>query len=153
MLLRLDLLRYQSKLGVSGAGGNRQVFDPVRKKHVSLTPEEHLRQLFLLYLIEEKKYPPGRIRSEIGIEVNGMRKRCDIVVFDAQINPWLLVECKSPAVELTQAVFEQAAAYNLRLRAPFMAITNGLATYCCALDFERSGFTYLDGLPDIPPAS
>ncbi|MCE2820932.1 MAG: type I restriction enzyme HsdR N-terminal domain-containing protein [Saprospiraceae bacterium] len=108
-----------------------------------------LRQLFLLYLVEEKKYSPGRIRSEIGIEVNGMKKRCDIVVFDAQINPWLLVECKSPGVELTQSVFEQAAVYNLRLKAPYMAITNGLATYCCALDFEQSGFTYLDDLPDM----
>jgi hypothetical protein len=118
---------------------------------VALAPEELLRQLFLLYLIEEKKYSPGRIRSEIGIEVNGMKKRCDIVVFDAQINPWLLVECKSPGVELTQAVFEQAAVYNLRLRAPYLAITNGLATYCCALDFERSEFRYLDGLPDMAP--
>ncbi|MFM8373476.1 MAG: type I restriction enzyme HsdR N-terminal domain-containing protein [Bacteroidota bacterium] len=149
MLLRLDLLKYQSKLNVSGTGDNARVFDPIRKKYVALAPEEHLRQLFLLYLLEEKKYAPGRIRSEIGIEVNGMKKRCDIVVFDAQINPWLLVECKSPHVELTQSVFEQAAVYNLRLRAPYLAITNGLATYCCALDFERSGFRYLDGLPDI----
>ncbi|MEO0008094.1 MAG: hypothetical protein RJA20_2290 [Bacteroidota bacterium] len=151
MLLRLDLLKYQSKLNVSGTDGISQVFDPVRKKYVALAPEELLRQLFLLYLIEEKKYSPGRIRSEIGIEVNGMKKRCDIVVFDAQINPWLLVECKSPGVELTQAVFEQAAVYNLRLRAPYLAITNGLATYCCALDFERSEFRYLDGLPDMAP--
>ena len=151
MLLRLDLLKYQSKLNVSGTDGISQVFDPVRKKYVALAPEELLRQLFLLYLIEEKKYSPGRIRSEIGIEVNGMKKRCDIVVFDAQINPWLLVECKSPGVELTQAVFEQAAVYNLRLRAPYLAITNGLATYCCALDFEQSEFRYLDGLPDMAP--
>jgi len=149
MLLRLDLLKYQSKLNVSGTGDNARVFDPIRKKHVALAPEEHLRQLFLLYLLEEKKYAPARIRSEIGIEVNGMKKRCDIVVFDAQINPWLLVECKSPHVELTQSVFEQAAVYNLRLRAPYLAITNGLATYCCALDFEQPGFRYLDGLPDI----
>jgi hypothetical protein len=151
MLLRLDLLKYQSKLNVSGTDGISQVFDPVRKKYVALAPEELLRQLFLLYLIEEKKYSPGRIRSEIGIEVTGMKKRCDIVVFDAQINPWLLVECKSPGVELTQAVFEQAAVYNLRLRAPYLAITNGLATYCCALDFGRSEFRYLDGLPDMAP--
>lgn len=70
-------------------------------------------------------------------------------MFDAQIKPWLLVECKSPHVELTQSVFEQAAVYNLRLRAPYLAITNGLATYCCALDFGRSAFTYLDVLPDM----
>ena len=149
MLLRLDLLKYQSELNVSGTEGNLQIFDPIRKKHVALAPEELLRQLFLLYLVEEKKYSQGRISSEIGIEVNGMKKRCDIVVFDAQINPWLLVECKSPGVELTQSVFEQAAVYNLRLKAPYMAITNGLATYCCALDFEQSGFTYLDDLPDM----
>lgn len=59
MLLRLDLLKYQSKLNVSGTGENLRVFDPIRKKYVALAPEEHLRQLFLLYLVEEKNTLPA----------------------------------------------------------------------------------------------
>ena len=103
----------------------------------------------LLYLLEEKKCPAHRIRSEIGIEVNGLKRRCDIVVFDAAVKPWLLVECKSPKVRLTQSTFEQVARYNLRLKAPFLVATNGLNTYCCALDFENSNFEYLADLPEF----
>lgn len=126
------------------------MFDPIRKKEVVLTPEELLRQLVLLYLLEFKKIPAHRIRSEIGIEVNGMKRRCDILVFDADIQPWLLVECKSPKVKVSQATFEQAARYNMQLKAPFLAVTNGLATYCASLDFENSSFAYLGDFPDFP---
>lgn len=147
MLLELDFLQFQSKLRLSRSGDNTFVYDPIRKKELVLTPEELLRQLVLQYLLEEKKCPAHRIRTEIGIEVNGLQKRCDIVVFDADVNPWLLVECKSPKVRLTQATFEQAARYNLSLKAPFLAVTNGLATYCASLDFEQSDFAYLSDFP------
>lgn len=113
-----------------------------------LTPEELLRQMILQYLLETKKYPANRIRVEIGIEWNGLKKRCDIVVFDPQLRPWLLLECKSPKVALNQSVFEQAARYNLRLQAPFLAISNGLSSYCAGLDFEKQSFEYLAEFPE-----
>ncbi|MFN0034325.1 MAG: type I restriction enzyme HsdR N-terminal domain-containing protein [Saprospiraceae bacterium] len=147
MLLELDFLQFQPRLRLSKSGDSAYVFDPIRRKDVALTPEELLRQLVLLYFLEEKKYPAHRIRSEVGIEVNGLRRRCDVVVFDAEVKPWLLVECKSPKIALNQQTFEQAARYNLGLRAPFLAVTNGLATYCCSLDFEQGKFEYLPGLP------
>lgn len=148
MLLELNFLQFQTKLRLSKTGDASYVFDPVRRKDVALTPEELLRQLVLQYLLEAKKYPSQRIRSEIGIEVNGLRRRCDLVVFDAELKPWLLIECKSPKIALDQRSFEQAARYNLQLRAPFLAVTNGLATYCCSLDFEKESFDYLADLPD-----
>ena len=150
MLLELDLLQFQPRLRLSKSAESAFVFDPIRRKEVALTPEELLRQLVLLYLLEEKKYPAHRIRSEVGIEVNGLRRRCDVVVFDAAVKPWLLVECKSPKVALDQRVFEQAARYNLRLRAPFLVVTNGLTTYCSTLDFEQERFEYLNAMPDYP---
>ena len=116
---------------------------------MALIPEELLRQLVLLYLLEVKKYPANRIRVEAGFTLNGLQKRSDIIVFDSAVKPWLLVECKSPKVPLTQDTFEQAARYNLRWQAPFLAVTNGLATFCCALDFERQGVEYLKDLPDL----
>lgn len=148
MLLELDLLPFQSRLRLSQSEGKYLVFDPVRRKNIVLTPEEMLRQMVLHYLLEIKIYPANRIRVEIGIELNGLKKRCDIVVFDPELRPWLLVECKSPKVALNQATFEQAARYNLQLQAPFLAITNGLATYCAGLDFENQGFEYLSDLPE-----
>ena len=124
------------------------VYDPIRRKDIALTPEELLRQLVLLYFLEIKNYPANRIRVEIGIDLNGLRKRCDLVVYDAEIRPWLLVECKSPKVPLTQATFEQAARYNLQLRAPHLVITNGLSTYCAQLDFETKGIDYQLDFPE-----
>ncbi len=148
MHLELDLLQFQPRLRLTKLGEVAFVFDPIRRKEVVLTPEELLRQLVLLYLLEEKKYPANRIRSEVGIQVNGLSRRCDLVVYDAALKPWLLVECKSPKVALNQSTFEQAARYNLQLQAPFLMITNGLASYCCALDFEQASFEYLPELPD-----
>lgn len=148
MLLDLDLLSFQPALRLrKEASGAVWVFDPIRKKEVSLSPEEHVRQLLLQYLLQGKSYPPGRIRVEIGIVVNTLQKRCDVVVYDAALQPWLLIECKSPKVALKQDTFEQAARYNLQLRAPYMAISNGLHSYCCALNFEKQDFQYLDALP------
>lgn len=150
MLLDLDLLPYQTSLRLTKSDEQAYVFDPIRRKDVALTPEELLRQLMLRYLLDGKKYPANRIRSEVGIEVNGLSRRCDLVVFDPEMKPWLLIECKSPRVALSQDTFEQAARYNLQLRAPFLAITNGLSSYCCILDFEQGTFEYMLALPDYP---
>jgi hypothetical protein len=149
-MLELDLLQYQPKLRLSQENGTPYVYDPIRRKDLVLQPEEWVRQLILLYLLEEQRYPANRIRVEIGIEFNGLKKRCDIVVFDAAIQPWLLIECKSPKVVVDQKVFEQAARYNLQLKAPFVSVTNGLATYCAQLNFEQSSFAYLSAFPFFP---
>jgi hypothetical protein len=149
VLLQLDFLQFQPQLRLSRSGEKTFVFDPVRRREVALIPEELLRQLVLRYLLDVKKYPLNRIRVEAGFTLNGLQKRSDIIVFDAALQPWLLVECKSPKVALTQAVFEQAARYNLQWKAPYLAVTNGLATFCCALDFEREAFEYLSDLPDF----
>ena len=147
MLLELDFLQFQPQLRLSRSAEVTFVFDPVRRKEVLLGPEELLRQLVLLYLLEVKKYPANRIRVEVGFELNGLRKRCDLVVFDADLKPWLLLELKSPKVPLTRRTFEQLARYNLQMQAPFLAITNGMSTFCCALDFEQKSFSYLTDLP------
>lgn len=148
MLLQLDFLQFEPALRISKSGDTTWVFDPIRRKQIVLTPEELLRQLVLLYLLETKKYPANRIRVEIGLTLNQRPKRCDLVVFDKQMQPWLVVECKSPKVPLTQATFEQVARYNLQFKAPFLAVTNGLATFSCALDFEQSSFAFLGDFPE-----
>ena len=148
MLLELDLLPFQTRLRLTQTDGKNFVFDPIRRKNIFLTPEELLRQMIMLYLLETKLYPANRIGVETGIEWNGLKKRCDIVIYDTHLRPWLLLECKSPKVALNQSTFEQAARYNMKLQAPFLAITNGLATYCAGLDFENQRFEYLADFPE-----
>ncbi len=149
MRLELDFLQFQPKLRLIRSGSSTFVHDPVRRKEVALTPEELLRQLVLRYLLEAKAYPPNRIRVEIGLTVNGQPRRGDILVFDPDLKPWLLVECKSPKVPLTEATFGQAARYNMALQVPFLAITNGLSTFCCSIDYEQSNYAFLSDFPDF----
>ncbi len=150
MRLILDYLRHQSALRFKTVAGKQQVYDPIRRKYVALAPEELLRQLVLHYILFDKAYPTHRVRSEIGIQVNGMPRRCDILVFDAAVKPWLLVECKSPKIVLDQKAMDQAARYNLTLGVPYLVVTNGLHTYCCALDLEGGTYTFLDDFPPFP---
>jgi hypothetical protein len=151
MQVHLDFLQFESRLRRTRKEGKEYIFDPIRKKHLVLTPEELLRQLVLLYLMEERMYPSSRIRSEQRVVINDMPKRCDILVYDRELKPWLLIECKSPKVRLTQETFDQAAVYNLRLQVPYMAITNGLNTYISTLDHEQKTFNYLPDFPPYPP--
>ena len=111
---------------VRNDGFKSEIFDPVRKIWVIKTPEEEVRQKFILYLLNVKKIPLSHISVEHGVLINGTMKRYDIVVFDENLKPYLVVECKAPEIKLTQKVLDQAGRYNSALRAPFICITNGL---------------------------
>ena len=124
-----------------------QIFDSVRRKFVALTPEEWVRQNFIRYLIEEKKIPVSRIAVEMEISLNRMSKRCDVVIFDKQPKPLLIVECKAPSIKIDQEVFDQAARYNLSLNVKFLAITNGLNHYFCLMNYKEKKFDFLNELP------
>lgn len=150
MKLEIDFTTFQNRLRLTqSADGRTTVFDPIRKKEIVVTPEEILRQLVLHFLLEEIGCPPGRIGVEKGINFNGMKKRADIIVFDPTGLPWLLVECKSPKVAITQDTFDQTARYNLTLRVPFLAVTNGLVTCCCSMDYEVGSWKFLSAWPTI----
>lgn len=148
--LDLPLLDMQESLQIRTLNGQRQVWDSIRRKWLVLGPEELVRQLLLLYLVSEKGYSPNRIGIEKMLVVNTLTRRCDILVYAGDMSPWMLVECKAPAVPISQATFEQVARYNLPLRVPFLCTSNGRDTYCCALDYEGSSYAFLDALPEFP---
>jgi hypothetical protein len=131
------MLEYKDLLSIKTVGGKRQVWDAPRKKWLVLTPEELVRQLCLHYLVD-LGFSKNLMRTELGITVNGLQKRCDIVVFDTAGKPFLLVECKSAKIEMTEAILYQALDYNLKLKLPFCLITNGLHTFLFALDYEKN---------------
>jgi len=124
-----------------------EIFDDVRKSWVALTPEEWVRQHAVKWLVEEKKYPASLMAIEKSISVNGLTKRCDIVAFDRNAKPLLIVECKSTDVEITQAIFDQAARYNMTLNADLFLLTNGLRHFCCQADHENKSYVFLKELP------
>ena len=75
--------------------GRREVFDIVRNRFVALTPEEWVRQHAIHYLHYELGYPLELMQVEGAITLNGMTRRCDIVVYDALVRPYIIVECKN----------------------------------------------------------
>ena len=105
------------------------VFDPLRKKWYQLSPEEWVRQHVINYLIVEKKFPRGRISVEKELLLNDLSKRYDLVVFDGNLKPYIVIECKAPYIELDQSVIDQALRYNLVLQAPYVMISNGVSDF------------------------
>ncbi len=127
--------------------GKTYIFDAIRKKYLLLTPEEWVRQHFVNLLISQYAYSKNLIRLESSLTYNRLQKRSDIVIFDNEGKPFLLVECKAPEVPINQKAVEQASRYNLTLRCPYMAITNGLSTFCFEIDFENVSFQQMKDLP------
>lgn len=146
LMQKLNLPDYQFQIKTSGQ--SKQIFDKLRSKYVALTPEEWVRQNFILFLIEEKKYPAGLFSVERGIKLNQMSKRTDLVIYDRERKPWMLVEFKSYDVPVTQEVFYQAARYNMVHNVPFMVVTNGMEHFCCKMTAES--FEFMDDLPEFP---
>ena len=128
--------------------GQPMVWDRLRSKFVVLTPEEWVRQHFVNYLISSKGYDPGAMANEVGLTYNGRKRRCDTVVFDRFSRPLMIVEYKAPEVRLNQAVFDQIVRYNMVLRAPYLAVSNGMTHYCCRIDTTSRSVA---NLTDIPP--
>jgi hypothetical protein len=121
------------------------IYDILRKKKVLLTPEEWVRQHIIHHLIHDKKYSPNLMAVERGIDVNGMKKRFDVVVFSSSGKPKMIIECKAPEEVINQAVFMQAASYNLRLNADYFWLSNGDKNFCCTL---RQPIGILSHLPE-----
>ena len=143
---QLKLPPYSYRLKESSGG--KQIFDPVRRRYVALTPEEWVRQHFINYLAEVLKYPKGLIRVEASFRLNKMLRRADILVCDRKGEPVMIVECKAPEVNLTRQVFEQIFNYNLSFGVRYLVVTNGLVHFSGVADTERHRFILLDHIPD-----
>ena len=142
---KLNLPEYTFRY--KNTGNKTYIFDDFRKKFVVLTPEEWVRQNFLMYLIIEKNYPRSLITVEAGLKLYKRIKRTDIVVYDKQGNPVLIVECKAPGVSISREVFDQIVRYNIALKVNYLIVTNGLDHYCCQLDYEKNTYNFVKKIP------
>ncbi len=143
----LNLPYYPFKLK---SDGNRYlILDELRKKYIVLTPEEWVRQHIIQYLINFKNYPKGLISLEKGLRVNDLLKRTDVLVFDSNTEPLLLIECKAPEVKISQDVFDQAARYNSVYKVKYILITNGLEHFCAEIEHSSSSYKFLNDIPSF----
>ncbi len=124
------------------------IFDDIRKKFVILQPEEWVRQHCVQQLILEKNYPKSLINVEKELNVNGLKKRYDIVVFNTDGTIHIIVECKAPQIKVNQDTFDQIARYNLALKATYLMVTNGINHYYCQMDFENEKYLFLKDIPN-----
>lgn len=126
-------------------GDKHYIFDPIRKVWLLLTEEEWVRQNFVAYLVKERGYPQALIALERELQLNGLKKRFDVLVYNQQHQPWMMVECKAPEVALSEAVLQQALRYNMSIPVEFIIITNG--NHTLGWKKEGSGLELIGELP------
>lgn len=126
---------------------SEKLYDPLRRKWVARTPEEEVRQHVIAWLHDVRHIPHGLMESEYGFIYNRRHYRADVLVFDRQLLPRILVECKAPGVKLDAAVVEQVVRYTRVLAVRFILLTNGTETHLLGRRADGSGY---DPLAEIP---
>lgn len=147
-MLALNLPK--TELKVISKDGKQQVFDVLRRRFVVLTPEEWVRQQFVHFLIRHKGYPAECIGNEVSITLGATKKRCDTVIYGSHAEPLMVIEYKSPSVEITQKVFEQICRYNIKMKVEWLVVSNGLQHYCTRIDYENSTYQFVEDIPAFP---
>ena len=141
-MFRLNLPQYEIKIGEKD--GKRTIFDFLRRKYVTLTPEEWVRQHFTHYLIAHKGYPKGLMGNEVELHVGEKRLRCDTILYNKQNQPQMIIEYKAPTIQ----IFDQISVYNLLLHVDYLIVSNGLEHYCCKMDYDNQKYLFLQDIPD-----
>jgi hypothetical protein len=135
-------------LKIKEENGIYYIFDQIRKKYLVLTPEEWVRQNLIRFLIEVKKYPGSLMKIEGGLKLNNLQKRSDILLFNKNGKKIILVECKAPAVKITQDTFDQIARYNFVHKVEWLLVSNGIQHFCCRIDYDKKTYSFVEELPD-----
>ena len=117
----------------------------VRKKEVRLTPEEAVRQLYLMKLTNDYGYPIDRMELEYAVSFGRQKKRADIVLFDKDkvTAPYIIVELKKPKLRDGK---EQLKSYCNATGAPIGIWSNGDSISF----YHRKDPNYFEDIPSIP---
>ncbi len=119
----------------------------VRGKPIKLTPEEAIRQLYVMVLRDDLGYPVGRMEVEHAVSFGREKKRADVCIFDKDktTTPYILVELKKPKLKDGK---EQLKSYCNATGAPMGVWTNGeQISY-----YHRKDPNYFEDIPAIPSA-
>jgi hypothetical protein len=145
-MLKLSFPNYEFRL--KKIDEKRFIFDEIRKKYIELTAEEWVRQNCIKYLVNEKKYKSQLIAVEKKIILNNLTKRFDIIAYDNNGDPNLLVECKAPNIAIRQETFDQILSYNRVINSKYLMITNGIIHYYCKIDNIDNKINFLKDIPN-----
>ncbi len=145
-MLKLSFPNYEFRL--KKIDEKRFIFDEIRKKYIELTAEEWVRQNCIKFLINEKKYKSQLIAVEKKIILNNLTKRFDIIAYDNNGDPNLLVECKAPNIAVRQETFDQILSYNRVINSKYLMITNGIIHYYCKIDNIDNKINFLKDIPN-----
>ena len=109
------------------------LWDPIRCQHVCSTPEERVRQKWILAMTQSLGYPRGLLAVEKSIKnvsqkqnFGGPSRRVDILCFTPGgdgLRPLLIVECK--AQDEGEIPDAQVEGYNFSVGAPFVCVIQG----------------------------
>ncbi|HIE15591.1 MAG TPA: type I restriction enzyme HsdR N-terminal domain-containing protein [Bacteroidales bacterium] len=141
------MLDLKSSLSLKVVNEQVKVFDIIRKKYVAFTPEEYVRQTLIRFLIKTKKYPKNLMSLEYEFKLYEQKKRADIVVYNNEGNPVMIIECKAPGIKITQNVVNQIAVYNIYYKVKYLLITNGTDFYVFFLDKKHNTIKSLKTIP------
>ena len=142
---RINLPSYATKLRENGS--RQEIFDFLRRKYVTLTPEEWVRQHFTHLLTDHLGYPKGLLANEVELKVGTKRLRCDTLLYNRGMQPQMIIEYKAPDIAITQHVFNQITAYNMLLHVDWLIVSNGMQHFCCRMDYERQSYSFLSEIP------
>ncbi|MBI1919957.1 MAG: N-6 DNA methylase [Geobacter sp.] len=119
----------------------------VRGKPIKLTPEEAVRQLYVMVLKDDLGYPVSRMELEYGVTFGREKKRADICIFDVirTSDPYILVELKKPKLKDGK---EQLKSYCNATGAPMGVWSNGDSISF----YHRKDPNYFEDIPAIPSA-
>ncbi len=144
--MKLNLPEYQFNIKKNEKGA-LLIFDILRRRFITLTPEEWVRQNFVRFLIEEKKFPSALMANEVSLLQNGIKRRCDTLVANGEGRPFVIVEYKASSIPITQRVFDQIVRYNMVMKAKYLIVSNGIQHFCCRIEYDRGSYTFLKDIP------
>lgn len=128
--------------------GKPEVLDVLRRRYVSLTPEEWVRQHFINFLIKYRGYPAALLANEVELTIGAKHLRCDSVLFDRNKQPRMIIEYKAESVTLTEKAIRQITTYNMLLHVDYLIVSNGNQHICLHLDAAKNQWEYLKDIPN-----
>ncbi len=99
------------------------------------------------FCLLQKNFPSSLISVEKEIKLADLKKRYDIVVFNRQTLPWMIIECKEMNTTLSEKTMEQILRYHISIPAKYLIITNG--SHCFGFEKKEARFEEIDLFPDF----
>lgn len=127
----------------------KKLWNPIQRKALKNRPEERVR-LRIMESLVQAGWSKHRISTEEAIgELGDTSMRTDIICYNQQFEPRLLVECKAEHISISSKTGEQVARYNQKVGAPYLLMTNGVTDYWYEIENKTQDIKQLENHPDM----